>query len=76
MKEYKFVNDDLDRRMGSGEPFTYGGLCALPSLKNERDADKRIQQWRRRGWISFERTGGKVLWSLTSDGKAATTTLR
>jgi hypothetical protein len=76
VKEYKFVNDDLDKRMGSGKPFTYGGLCALPSVKNERDADKRIQQWRRRGWISFERTGGKVLWSLTPDGEAATATLR
>lgn len=76
MKEYKFVNDDMDKRMGSGRPFTYRDLCAMPSTKNERDADKRIQQWRRRGWISFERKDGKVLWSLTPGGESATITLR
>lgn len=53
----------IEGRMRSGEPFTYGELCAV-GLANggnenrDRLADKTIQKWRRKGWI--EMRGGQV----------------
>jgi hypothetical protein len=65
----------LSRRMASGEPFTYGELHAA-GLDKRRAADKQIQKWRRKGWISFARFGRQALWSLTDAGRAATEDLR
>lgn len=63
----------IESRMRSGEPFTYGQLCRLPGMHRDDDrlADKAIQRWRRRGWISFERVGRNTLWTLTEVGKVA-----
>jgi hypothetical protein len=61
----------IERRMVSGEPFTYGELCRLPGLGRDDDrlADKTIQRWRRKGWISFIRFDRSPLWSLTDAGR-------
>lgn len=63
----------IERRMGDGEPFTYGELCKLRGLPRDSDrlADKTIQKWRRKGWIDFVRFGRAPLWSLTDVGRAA-----
>ena len=59
----------IEDRMGSGEPFTYGMLCALTvDAKDQgRTADKLVQKWRRKGWIEMKgRHGRAPLWHLTS----------
>ena len=57
----------IEARMASGEPFTYGMLCAmLPHGDNGRTADKLIQQWRRKGHIKMDgRIGRAPRWVLT-----------
>lgn len=52
----------LETRMMSGEPFTYGMLCAMPGPygKNGREADKLIQKWRRNGWIKMDGRIGRA----------------
>ncbi len=59
----------LERRIFSGEPFTFyglhGGLDAA-----YRPADRLIQKYRRKGFISFEMKGRQPVWSLTETGRA------
>jgi hypothetical protein len=63
-------NNKLEQCILSGEPFTYGGLCALTENNDAaREADKLIQKWRRKGWIAFTREGRSVVWRLTKEGK-------
>lgn len=56
--------EKLEARMLSGEPFTYGGLCAErgDKLDKGRMIDKAIQRLRRRGLIAFIREGRNVVW--------------
>lgn len=70
----------IEARMGDGEPFTFGDLHRLQSIKQPtsldepdpyRLADAAIQRWRKRGWISFRRVGRDTFWSLTDAGRAA-----
>lgn len=58
----------IEARMQSGEPFTYGILCAMPRPFGEdgRTADKLIQKWRRAGRITMDgRIGRAPRWVLT-----------
>lgn len=60
----------VEKRIVSGEPFTYGGLCALnPNEAKDRLVDKTLQRWRRNQLITFTREGRQVLWSLTELGQ-------
>lgn len=54
----------IETRMASGEPFTYGQLCKQWPASH-RLIDQTIQKWRRKGLISFARTGRLTVWSLT-----------
>ena len=64
---------EIEARMLSGEPFTYGGLVSRRSKLGEggvcgdddRLIDRTIQKLRRRGLISFQRAGNVTTWSLT-----------
>lgn len=62
----------IEKRMASGQPFTYGELCALtPSDEGGRLADRTIQKWRKKGWIAFTREGRNTVWRLTGAGLEA-----
>ena len=64
--------DTVEARMSRGGPFTYGELCSLlGGNDNNRVADKTIQKWRKKGWISYTRERGRVVWRLTAEGIAA-----
>jgi hypothetical protein len=66
------VQTTVERRILSGEPFTYGGLLGeLGSSDEDRSVDRTIQKFRRRGLISFRREGRHVLWTRTADGERA-----
>ena len=73
------VNDDasdlsyIESRMGNGKPFCLMDLYIFPQagFNADRIADRAIQRWRKRGWISFERQKGVPVWSLTETGRAA-----
>ncbi|CAM2952938.1 hypothetical protein [Brevundimonas diminuta] len=60
---------DLETRMLSGEPFTYGGLCATYGKELNEDRtrviDKTIQRLRRKGLIAFTREGRSTVWRPT-----------
>jgi hypothetical protein len=64
--------EDIERRMLSGEPFTYGGLVTARARQgkggqtgdSDRLIDRTIQKLRRRGLIAFTRANGSVVWSL------------
>jgi hypothetical protein len=67
------TQQDLEERMLSGEPFTYGALCEwraereqgavrTKNYDHDRLVDRTIQKLRRAGKISFTREGGKVVW--------------
>jgi transcription initiation factor TFIIIB Brf1 subunit/transcription initiation factor TFIIB len=63
----------LERRLLSGEPFTYGEMCAYARRlgldeEHHRAVDKTIQRFRKRGWISFVRVGRSPLWTATAVG--------
>lgn len=64
----------IEKRMGSGEPFTYGELLKIPEIADKaaasRLADKTIQRWRRKGWIKFTRQGRDCVWHLTEKGQS------
>lgn len=55
----------IEARMLSGEPFTYGGMCARFDVGDRgRTTDKTIQRLRRRGLISYRRIPGQgVVWA-------------
>ncbi|ABS68828.1 hypothetical protein Xaut_3600 [Xanthobacter versatilis] len=64
----------VENRMMDGTPFTYSGLAAVSEAAGgdearDRVADRTIQKWRRRGWISFRRIKREVVWSLTAEGE-------
>lgn len=55
----------IEARMKSGEPFTYGMLCAVAGGDDDRLVDKTIQRWRRKGWVGMEgRVGRAPRWVL------------
>jgi len=67
---------DIEARMLSGEPFSYGGLCEWRAERDEgaiktrmpdhdRLIDRTIQKLRRKGLIAFTREGGKIVWRPT-----------
>lgn len=67
-----------EARMLSGEPFTYGQLCArrrataAPEDRFKHDdhdrlIDRTIQKLRRKGLIAFTREGSKVVWRAVSE---------
>lgn len=62
----------IEDRMMSGEPFTFRQLQSLSVsyIDTYRVADRALQKWRRKGWITFERKGRTPIWSLTDKGKA------
>lgn len=64
---------DVESRMLSGEPFTYGELCAAFTSDDDRSRtiDRTIQKFRRKGLITFERKGKRIVWTATEAGKAA-----
>lgn len=65
------VQHEIEKRMKSGKPFTFASLHTnLPEV-GYRMADRTIQKWRRKGWISFARNGRDTIWSLTDAGRAA-----
>lgn len=51
--------DNLEERMLSGEPFTYGELS---ERYFDRLVDRTIQKLRRKGQIAFKREKGRVVW--------------
>lgn len=64
--------EKLEARMLSGEPFTYGGLCAEQgdTLDKDRTIDKAIQRLRRKGLIAFAREGRNVVWRPVATARA------
>lgn len=65
---------ELEKRMLSGQPFTYGELSRQFAPGQgargrgpdaSRIVDHTIQRLRRKGLIAFTREGGKVLWRAT-----------
>lgn len=65
------VEEKIRARMGNGEPFTYGELWLPYGIEAFRIADREIQRWRKKGFISFTREGRNVVWRLTDAGHAA-----
>lgn len=67
----------MRRRMLETDPWTYAELSAVAIRAggNERDADKFMQKWRRRGWATFVRMDGRVWWSPTDEGRVKNTPL-
>lgn len=65
--------ESIEARMANGKPFTYGELMGLTAGGHDpsRVADRAIQRWRKRGWISYERVGRSVVWTFTDAGRAA-----
>lgn len=65
--------DVIEQRMASGEPFTLGDLERVCWVHegNFRDPAKVIQEWQKRGWISYRLYARRTIWSLTAAGKAA-----
>jgi alkylated DNA nucleotide flippase Atl1 len=57
-------SEKVERRIQSGEPFTYGMLCALLGGNDTgRVADKTIQRYRKKGWIQIIGSRGRApLW--------------
>lgn len=54
----------------SGEPFTYGELCErFNDGKMCREADKTLQKWRKKGWLTVTRVGRRHLWRTTDKGR-------
>jgi DNA-binding transcriptional regulator PaaX len=64
---------EIEARMATGQPFTYGSLCRTAGQPQDPDraVDKAIQKWRRKGWIALTREGRQVVWSLTDAGRVA-----
>ena len=64
--------EKLEARMLSGEPFTYGSLCAEQGdiLDKDRTIDKAIQRLRRKGLIAFTREGRNVVWRPVATARA------
>lgn len=63
---------EVEIRMLSGEPFTFGHLCdAYPDGNHGRTIDGSIQKFRKKGFIAFVRQGRQVVWTATEAGKAA-----
>lgn len=60
----------IEARMLSGEPFTFMHLHSLSGYQGDtyRVADRALQKWRKKGWISFVRKGHTPVWSLTGVG--------
>ena len=63
---------ELEKRMLSGQPFTYGELSrqfapgqGARGPDASRIVDHTIQRLRRKGLIAFTREGGKVMWRAT-----------
>jgi hypothetical protein len=62
------TKDEVEARILSGEPFTYGALCDWrlgtgdQGENRDRLIDRSIQRLRRKGLIAFKREGGKVVW--------------
>ena len=71
------VEAAMRARMLAYEPWTYAtlGVVATHAGGNERDADRYMQKWRRKGWATFERANGLVLWTATEAGRVANTPL-
>lgn len=68
------ISKAIVTRMSSGEPFTYGELCALTVAAKDqgRTADKLIQRWRRLKWIKMDgRRGRAPLWHLIRENLPA-----
>lgn len=59
--------NDLERRMLSGEPFTYSGIQAeRRGREPDRVVDRTIQKLRRKGLIAFHRVGRECIWRATA----------
>lgn len=72
MHDVEELRVKMEARMVDGEPFTFSDLHhGFPEHEAYRLADRLIQQWRKRGWISFVRIGRSTIWSLTDAGRAA-----
>ena len=69
------TEEKLVERMLSGQPFTYGGLCATwGEAVNEtrtRLIDRTIQKLRRAGKIAYRREGRSAVWLPTSSAEPA-----
>lgn len=61
----------MRRRMLNGLPWVYCELAGIAKREggSERDADRYMQKWRRKGWATFVRRGNLVLWSVTETGR-------
>lgn len=79
------TREEIEARMLSGEPFSYGPLCHVRKMAimedsgdivrdgdHDRLIDRTIQKLRRKGLIAFERKAGRVIWTATTpeDGGA------
>lgn len=71
------VERAMVRRMLETDPWTYAELGAVATRAggNERDADRFMQKWRRKGWATFVRMDGRVWWSPTEAGRIQNTPL-
>ncbi len=65
------VQHEIEKRMKSGKPFTFASLHTNLPEEGYRMADRTIQKWRRKGWISFVRNGRDTIWALTAAGRTA-----
>lgn len=68
MTERETIIAEIERRIFSGEPFTFHELHRGAD-NAYREADRLIQKHRKKGFIAFMRDGRKVFWSLTDAGK-------
>ena len=75
------MSNAVEKRMLSGDPFTYGELVAIHAKDGgdegkDRLVDKTIQRWRRKGWVEIcGRRGKAPLWHLTPLGVDAAVAL-
>lgn len=66
MSRPQTLPEQIETRMLSGEPFTYGGLASAFEGQGPGDVsrlvDRTIQKLRKKGLIAFKRQGRDVIW--------------
>lgn len=63
------IEKKIVHRMANGTPFVFQNLWVPYGDEAYRLADRLIQRWRKKGYISFVRIGRQSIWSLTDAGK-------
>ena len=67
------IKSEIENRMLTGVPFTYGGLCDRfrndYGIDCDRTIDQTIQRLRKQGKIAFKREGRNFIWCTISKAK-------